>query len=289
MELLKLAESLNWKAQLNSVDDQWNLIHNNAKIMSESVPVIRTRVNLSGVSKTRPMWDRSCLVKAMKQKEKAWAVFENTPTARNLRNAAENQDIFWREQQQAMICFENTAGKQLKTNPKAFYSYMNSKRKICTPISGLRNAEGVLITSAIDIANELGTFFESTFVAEDDNLPIPYMEPRNGNYGEISDLKFNTKEVRDFLNKVNIWKLMGPDGIHPKLIRTLANKSEFIYAITDLFQKCYDSGKLPAVWKQANITALHKKNERSKASNYRPISLTCVLQDIRENCKKSHS
>ena len=288
MELLKLAESLNWKAQLDSVDDQWKLIHNNAKIISESVPVIRTRVNHSGISKTRPMWDRSCLVKARKQKEKAWAVFENTPTARNLSLAAEKQDIFRRKQQQAMISFENTAAKQLKTNPKAFYSYMNSKRKIRTPISGLRNAEGVLITSATDIANELGTFFESTFVDEDDNLPIPYMEPRNGNYGEISDLKFSTKEVKDFLDKLNIWKSMGPDEIHPKLIRTLSNKSEFIYAITDLFQKCYDSGKLPAVWKQANITALHKKNEKSKASNYRPISLTCVLSKIFEKIVRNH-
>ena len=81
---------------------------------------------------------------------------------------------------------------------------------------------------------------------------------------------------------------MGPDEIHPKLIRTLSNKSEFIHAITDLFQKCYDSGKLPAVWKQANITALHKKNEKSKASNYRPISLTCVLSKIFEKIVRNH-
>ena len=114
------------------------------------------------------------------------------------------------------------------------------------------------------------------------------MEPRNGNYGEIFDLKFSTKEVKDFLDKLNIWKSMGPDEIHPKLIRTLANKSEFIYAITDLFQKCYDSGKLPAVWKQANVTALHKKNEESKASNYRPISLKCVLSKIFEKIVRNH-
>ena len=96
------------------------------------------------------------------------------------------------------------------------------------------------------------------------------------------------KEVKDFLDKLNIWKSMGPDEIHPKLIRTLSNKSEFIYAVTDLFQKCYDSGELPAVWKQANITALHKKNEKSKASNYRPISLTCVLSKIFEKIVRNH-
>ena len=43
---------------------------------------------------------------------------------------------------------------------------MNSKRKIKAAISGLRSENGVTLTSAKDIANELG-FFESTFIQED--------------------------------------------------------------------------------------------------------------------------
>ena len=38
---------------------------------------------------------------------------------------------------------------------------------------------------------------------------------------------------------------MGPDGIHPKLLKVLANNDNFVNAVTILFQKCYNSGEIP--------------------------------------------
>ncbi|KAK3109083.1 hypothetical protein FSP39_022693 [Pinctada imbricata] len=38
-----------------------------------------------------------------------------------------------------------------------------------------------------------------------------------------------------------------------------------------------NTGQLPSDWVTANVTPLFKKGERSKPSNYRPISLTCIL------------
>lgn len=42
------------------------------------------------------------------------------------------------------------------------------------------------------------------------------------------------------------------------------------------------SGTLPIKWKQANITPIFKKGDRTIASNYRPISLTSVACKILE-------
>ena len=43
-------------------------------------------------------------------------------------------------------------------------------------------------------------------------------------------------------------------------------------------------GHFPTPWKKGNITALHKKEDRSLPSNYRPISLLCQPGKSLERC-----
>jgi hypothetical protein len=44
-----------------------------------------------------------------------------------------------------------------------------------------------------------------------------------------------------------------------------------------------ESGKLPDVWKTANISPIFKKGKKNFPSNYRPVSLTCVLCKVLES------
>ena len=101
-----------------------------------------------------------------KAERKSWANFENFPTASNLSVALHSQRDFEKWQTAAMMKFETVAALHLKSNPKAFYSYMNSKRKIKAAISGIKYGDGNTLFNAEDIANELGNLFESTFVSE---------------------------------------------------------------------------------------------------------------------------
>jgi hypothetical protein len=53
--------------------------------------------------------------------------------------------------------------------------------------------------------------------------------------------------------------------------------------LTLIFQKSLDEGNIPNDWRTANVTAIFKKGERYKASNYRPvslISLCCKVQEL---------
>ena len=43
-----------------------------------------------------------------------------------------------------------------------------------------------------------------------------------------------------------------------------------------------DSGHLPQDWRDANICPIHKKGDRSRAKNYRPVSLTSQVAKVME-------
>ena len=52
---------------------------------------------------------------------------------------------------------------------------------------------------------------------------------------------------------------------------------------TLIFQKTIDEGEVPSDWKYANVTALFKKGDRFKTSNYGPLSLTCLCCNLQEH------
>ena len=49
-----------------------------------------------------------------------------------------------------------------------------------------------------------------------------------------------------------------------------------------IFTNCLRQGVFPGIWKCANIVPVHKKNEKNRKSNYRPISLLPIFGKILE-------
>ena len=172
----------------------------------------------------------------------------------------------------------------MKSNPKRFFSYLNSKRKIRNTLTSLQMDDGKMSTTPKETANRLAHFFASTYINEISDSP----QPENRDCPQIGDIIFDGQDIMNILRKLNISKSMGPDGVHPKLLNYLCSDENFISAITTLFQRIYDSGQLPDIWKSASVTALRKKGLKSNAENYRPISLTCILSKIFEKILRNH-
>ena len=84
--------------------------------------------------------------------------------------------------------------------------------------------------------------------------------------------------VEKLLDNINIHKASGPDKI-PNIILKTCSK-EISPALANIFQQSLDTGTLPNDWKNSNISPILKKGNKHMASNYRPISLTSVLQDF---------
>ena len=55
-----------------------------------------------------------------------------------------------------------------------------------------------------------------------------------------------------------------------------------------LFNQSLCESRLPQILKDANITPIHKKGPKSKAENYRPISLTSIPCKLLEELIKDH-
>ena len=64
--------------------------------------------------------------------------------------------------------------------------------------------------------------------------------------------------------------------------------AELAPSITQLFNFSLAHGKLPSVWKSANVVPNHKSGERTLAENYRPVSLTSILVKSLERIVHKH-
>ncbi|RMC04880.1 hypothetical protein DUI87_18055 [Hirundo rustica rustica] len=80
--------------------------------------------------------------------------------------------------------------------------------------------------------------------------------------------------VRELLSRLDIHKSMGPDGIHPRVMRELAD--ELVKPLSTIYQQSWLTGKVPDDWKLASVTPIHKKGGRGDPGNYRAVSLTSV-------------
>ena len=57
-------------------------------------------------------------------------------------------------------------------------------------------------------------------------------------------------------------------------------ETEIAPILTDIFQTSMREGKLPKLWREANVFCIFKKGDKSNPENYRPISLTCVTKHL---------
>ena len=165
---------------------------------------------------------------------------------------------------------------------KRFWSYIKSQRKDNIGIAPLKD-RGRMYTEPKDKANILNQQYESVFTHEDDGpVPVPDGDP----FPSMPEIEICTEGVIKLLKQINPNKACGPDMIPARILKEMAEDLGPI--LTTFFRRSMELGTVPNDWKQANVTAIYKKGERFKASNYRPVSLTSLCCKIQEHILTSN-
>ncbi|KAK4819260.1 hypothetical protein QYF61_000471 [Mycteria americana] len=107
---------------------------------------------------------------------------------------------------------------------------------------------------------------------------LPELEDRDREQNEAPIIQ--GEMFSDLLHHLDTHKSMGPDGIHPRVLRELVEVLTKLLSI--LYQQSWLTGEVPIDWRLANVTPIYKKGQKEDLGNYRPVSLTSVLEKVME-------
>ena len=236
-----------------------------------------------GVVKTKAPWMNSYLKKLIRKKRNLWRKCLHNRFL-NKGNVLEYKSIrnkVKKEIKNRIKLYETTIALNVKNNPKAIYAYINKKSKVKEGINAL-NVNSKLETKYLSIAHSLNKYFSSVFTNEiSDNMPFF----KNRTNIICDDPTFSPDTVYIILKSLNPNKCTGVDGVHPFPLKCCADA--FSLPLSLIFNKSYDTGIIPSMWLNANITPLFKSGDKSEPSSYRPVSLTSVISKVMERILKA--
>ena len=142
---------------------------------------------------------------------------------------------------------------------------------------------GNIYYSNKDKAEILNAHFVNQSTLNNANDPTPQL---NQLFNSLTEIRLTEDEVRKILLNLDPSKAVGPDFIHNKLL--IAAAPVIAKPLTCLFNRSLRESKFPKLWKEANVTPIHKKGSKEDCNNYRPISLLSCIGKVLEKCIHNH-
>ena len=256
-----------------SVDDNWFAIKAAIQDTSRRNIPIKT---VSDNKKPKPQWINYKISKQINIRDRMARVSKTSPSQINRDRYKKQRNLVSNMVKGSYRDFLTQLIGNLGTNTRAFYRFIKSKKVDTLSIPPL-TSNGVTCSKPSEQADCLNKQFASVFTQED-MFSIPFVA---NNFGRMSDITVSICGVVKLLEGLDVNKSLGPDDISPRVLKESA--SQLGPVLCSLFNQSLLSSTVPQDWRDANIFALHKKGPKSCPSNYRPISLTCIICKLLEH------
>ena len=242
--------------------------------ISANVPLVNTQNRFTNRTVRPPKLIR----RSDSRKKSAWRRYKRSRSQSDLKkykSAAKNLNKLIHERaikREAEIINSN--------NISAFYRYSNRKFNVNTAIGPLKSASGSLVCDSASKATIFQHNFSEYFTDDNGITPPSHSTTEH----EITDIVFSPSLVAKAIKRLRTDSKCGPDHIPPLFIKHCS--LWLVAPLAYLYQLSFANSYMPPIWLTSFVTPVFKKGDPTSASNYRPISLTCVFCKIMEHIIK---
>lgn len=177
--------------------------------------------------------------------------------------------------------YQRQIQQKLKTNPKAFWKFINDQRKeFGLPASMFYQNETT--TDADEICRLFAQKFSSVYdnaTLSSEQVSFAAMNvPLHGS--SLNRFNFDDADILLAVAKLKSSVSTGPDGIPSILLKKCAQP--LLVPLRHLFRLSLSTGKVPILWKSAYLFPVHKKGDKANIDNYRGVSALCAVSKLFE-------
>lgn len=156
---------------------------------------------------------------------------------------------------------------RLKSDPTSFWRYVNSKRDNDGKPKFLFYAD-----KSSHNENEQAELFAEFFKSNYGPLSTehPVHDSISSAFNPFELFTLTEQCIFEGMMQINTKKGVGPDGIHPLILRNCS--AILCRPLAVIFNTSLTQGIFPARWKRSSVSPIHKKGSRSNIENYRCIA-----------------
>ncbi len=269
--LSKFFDSIEWKASManKTAQEKYDFF------LEKYHEGVHKYVPLYKVRESKHAWFNARCVAAKKERNAAWRKLRKQRNERNRKQYIEARNEYVRIRREEERRFERDIVKRCEEEPRLFYRYINGKMSCKETIDKLIEGDNVYET-AQEMSEIMNESFKSVFTLEE-NFEEPNFEVQQQG---ISNIVVQKQKINNLLEKLDVRKAMGPDGVSAWTLREC--REQLVEPIWYVINSSLKEGRVPKQWKRANIVPIYKGGKKTEPQNYRPVSLTSVVGKICE-------
>ena len=232
-------------------------------------------------------WLSKETLRLVRKKRRAYKLARRTNNPRHLLQYKATSNLVRSHTRMDHIEHLSQITSNLSQDQRPFWRWLNNTRGQRIQIPNIHHAGKVLSTPS-EKASIFNHHFTSTFTSENTSNLNDLRRDLGKSWCQdsVADITISRDDVHDLLSKLDVSKACGPDELPARLLREGA--PWLADPITRLYNLSLYRGCLPRDWTSANVTPVFKKGSKHLVSNYRPISLTCIVVKLLERLVHDH-